>query len=353
MDAKVCRFCLYVVFVSLLSSCSSNNRVSNVIKSIHLDDCQVNEFTWQSCLNHNSRIISLQDSSKDFSFAEISKLVCRNDKIYILDWRTRRIISFDAEGNPLTVLNKRGRSDAEYLQISDFDVDGNGDYWILDGQKDAVIHYSDNGKFCAQHKTDGKQYSFITYIGEKLLLGLSQWDKSDNKFAIVDTNLTVISKCGIKPKHYDSNFSFPCCGFSSINETVQYNNPIDDNVSVVKGDEYLGEYYFDFGSKRVPDEIRDDVEPRLKELSNYTFLANVIGVFDDFVVGTLHEASGYADFVLDMKSKKIFKQPIAATGYHLTAICGDKVFLSGYDEDAGRTLLAYVSADSILESINE
>ncbi len=353
MVAKIFRLGLYVVLLSFLSSCSRNNGVSNVIKTINVEDCQVDEFTWQSCLDNNSHIISLQDSSKTFSFAEISKLVYRNDKIYILDWRTRRILSFDAEGSPLMVLNKRGRSDAEYLQISDFDIDGNGDYWILDGQKDAVIHYSDNGKFCARHKSGGDQFSFIAYNGEKLLLGISQWDKSDNKFAMADTNLTVISKCGTMPKHYDSNFSFPSCGFSSINETVQYNNPIDDNVSIIKGNEYLGECYFDFGSKRVPDEMRDDVESHLKELANYSFLANVIGIFDDFVVGTLHEANGYFDFVLDTKSKKIYKQPITSTGYHLTAICCDKVFLSGYDGNSGRTLLAYVSVDSILKSIKK
>ena len=353
MAVKVFRFGLYVVLVSFFSSCLSNNSDSNIIRTINVEDCQVNEFTWQSCLDQNSHIIGLQDSSKTFSFAEISKLVYRNDKIYILDWRTRRIISFDAEGNPLTVLNRRGRSDTEYLQISDFDIDDNGGYWILDGQKDAVIHYLDNGKFCAQHKSGGKQYSFLAYVGNKLLLGISQWDQYEDKFVIADTSLTVISKYGVKPKHYDPNFTFPCCGFSSINETVQYNNPIDDNVSIVKENEYLGECYFDFGSKRVPDEMRDDVEPHLKELANFSFLANVIGVFDDFVVGTLHESNGYADFVLDMKSKKIFKQPITATGYHLTAICDDKVFLSGYDENSGRTLLASVAADSICKFIKK
>ncbi len=351
MVAKIFRFILYSLFVSLLSSCSNSHNASNVIKTIRVENYKENNFTWLSCLNNDTHIINLQDTSKKFSFSEISKLVFKNDKIYILDWRTRRIISFDMNGNPLAVLNKRGRSDTEYLQISDFDIDNQGGYWILDGQKDAVIHYSENGKFCSLHKSDGRQYSFIAYSGGELLLGISKWDKSDNKFAVTDTTLDEISKFGIRSKDYDPNFSFPCCGFSLADGFFQYNNPIDDNVSLVKGNEYAGEYHFDFGSKSVPDGIRINIEAHLKELAGYSFLANAVGVYDDFVIGTLHEAGGYTDFILDLKSKKIFKQPITSAGYHLTAISDDKVILSGYDENSGKTLIAYVSADSILKSI--
>ncbi len=141
------------------------------------------------------------------------------------------------------------------------------------------------------------------------MLGISKWDKSDNKFAVTDTTLAEISKFGIRSKDYDPNFSFPCCGFSLADGYFQYNNPIDDNVSLVKGNEYAGEYLFDFGSKRVPDEIRINIEAHLKELAGYSFLANAVGVYDD------------------------------------------KVILSGYDENSGKTLIAYVSADSILKSI--
>ncbi len=353
MDAKLYRFGLLLIVLSFIQSCSDDKDTSNVIKTIRVESCQVNEFTWESCWCQDSQVVDLQDTSKKFSFTEISKLICKNDKIYILDWRMRRIISFDMSGKPLGVLNKRGRSNAEYLQISDFDVDPTGDFWILDGQRDAVIHYSKDGKFCDLHKLDGKQCSYLSYNTGRLLLGISRWDKSDNKVIVVDTNLTVISKYGVMPKKYDADFSFPCVGFSLVNNTFQYNNPIDDNVSVMNGNEYVGEYHFDFGSKSVPDEIRADIEPHRKNLAGYSFLTNVIGVFDNFVVGTLHEGSGYVDFILDMKSEKIFKQPLTPNSYHLTAICGDKVFLSGYDMNAEKIRIAYIPADSILKSIEK
>ena len=242
-----------------ITSCTGKSGDVSVIKTIKVGDYQEDNFDWKSVFEQDLHLVELTDTSKESSFTEISKLVFKKDKFYISDWATRRIIVFDLNGNPVFVLNRRGRGPEEYLQVTDFDVDNSGGLWILDGQKDAVSHYSSDGRFLSQSKTRDCQYSHIACSNENLLLSVAYWDKTENseyKAVAADTNLNVTSRYGRIPEFRDPDFMFPSVGFSKIGDVLMYNNPIDDYVSVFESDEYKGDYYFDFGSKKVPDDVR-------------------------------------------------------------------------------------------------
>lgn len=301
-------------------------------------------------LGQDLHLVELADTSKEYSFTEISKLVFKKDKFYISDWRTRRIIVFDLNGNPVFVLNRRGRGPEEYLQVTDFDVDNSGGLWILDGQKDAVVHYSSEGKFLSQSKTGDCQYSHIACSNENLLLSVAYWDKTENseyKAVAADTNLNVTSRYGRIPEFRDPDFMFPSVGFSKIGDVLMYNNPFDDYVSVFENDEYKGDYYFDFGSKKVPDDVRKSVESHLESIADYMFLLNAVGVYKDYVVGTMAEGGSHKDFIINMKSGKMYKQPWEEGALHLSAISDDRIILSGTDVEADKDVLAYVQLDKL------
>ena len=67
--------------------------------------------------------VTLRPEGQDYLFAEADKVIYRNGQLYIMDWISRKIVSFKEDGQPGTVLHKRGRGPGEYLQISDFDID--------------------------------------------------------------------------------------------------------------------------------------------------------------------------------------------------------------------------------------
>ena len=350
--AKIHKICslFSVVFISvIILSCVGETRNTNE-KVIDVSECQEKSFDWISLLDKNIQYVKLNTDSEKYSFSNISKLICWNNRFYVNDWRIRRLITFDDKGNPLFVLNRRGRGPEEYLQVTDFDVDDNGGLWILDGQKDVVNHYASGGKFLSQTKTGDSQYSYISYEKGKLLLGVAYWDKSENSgytAVLADTSLNVSARYGQVPEFYDADFTFPSVGFAHVGDVVMSNNPIDDCVSVFDKKGYKGRYFFDFGAKCVPDEVRKSVEKHLDELSDYTFLVNVVGAYDNMVIGTFMDGGAPVDFVIDTKSKMLYKQPWSSGQFHLTSISSDEIVLSGVDFDSGRTNIAYISLDEI------
>ena len=104
------------MFVTALS-CTNQPGKRSVIGTIDLGNLHERTFSWETLLGENLKVIELQDTSKEYSFIEISKLVCWKDRIYISDWKTRRIIIFGQDGQPVSVLNRRGANRTEYLVL--------------------------------------------------------------------------------------------------------------------------------------------------------------------------------------------------------------------------------------------
>lgn len=343
------------LFVTALS-CTNQPGKGSVIGTIDLGNLHERTFSWETLLGENLKVIELQDTSKEYSFMEISKLVCWKDRIYISDWKTRRIIIFGQDGQPVSVLNRRGRGSEEYLQVSDFDVDDEGGIWVLDGQKDVIVHYSSEGKFLSQSKTGECQYSYISFDAGKLLLGVALWDKTENgdfEAVLADTSLNVLSRHGKKLDVYDPEFEFPNVGFSKVGKSIMLNMPIDDYVSVFEDKKYKGDYFFDFGGKRVPDEIRKAVMPNMKNIVKYSFLVNCSAVVGDVAFGTMMDCGTPVDFIVDMKKKEIYKQPVEGGKYHLVSISGDKIILSGIDEDSEHDVIAVAPVGSMRGNLDK
>lgn len=343
------------MFVTALS-CTNQPGKRSVIGTIDLDNLHERTFSWETLLGENLKVIELQDTSKEYSFMEISKLVCWKDRIYISDWKTRRIIIFGQDGQPVSVLNRRGRGSEEYLQVSDFDVDDEGGIWVLDGQKDVIVHYSSEGKFLSQSKTGECQYSYISFDAGQLLLGVALWDKTENgdfEAVLTDTSLNVLSRHGKKLDDYDPEFEFPNVGFSKVGKSIMLNMPIDDYVSVFEDKKYKGDYFFDFGGKRVPDEIRKAVMPNMKNIEKYSFLVNCSAVVGDVAFGTMMDCGTPVDFIVDMKKKEIYKQPVVGGKYHLVSISGDKIILSGIEEDSEHDVIAVAPVGSLRGNLDK
>ena len=337
-------------------SCGNQSGEKSVIKTIELNELHEETFSWETLLGQDAKVIALQDTSKEYAFTEISKLACWKDRIYISDWKTRRIIIFGQDGQPVSVLNRRGRGSEEYLQVSDFDVDDEGGIWVLDGQKDVIVHYSSEGKFLSQSKTGECQYSYISFDAGQLLLGVALWDKTENSgyaAVLADTSLNVLARYGKKPDVYDPEFGFPNVGFSKVGKSIMLNTPIDDYVSVFEGKKYKGDYFFDFGGKRVPDEIRKSVESNQDNIEKYSFLVNCSAVAGNVAFGTMMDCGTPVDFIVDMKKKEIYKQPVEGGKYHLISISGDKVILSGMDEDSEQDIIVVTSVDSLQSNLDK
>lgn len=139
---------LYLFFLSVLSSliligCGRQDKSSGEAVTIPFNRAE--RLSYGSLPeNFFGRLdyVTLRPEGQDYLFAEADKVVYQNGQLYIMDWISRKIVSFKEDGEPGTVLHKRGRGPGEYLQITDFDVDDNGSIYILDGQRDMLLRYS-------------------------------------------------------------------------------------------------------------------------------------------------------------------------------------------------------------------
>ena len=59
------------------------------------------------------------------------------------------------------------------------------------------------------------------------------------------------------------------------------------------------------------------------------------------------EGGSPKDFIINMKSRKMYKQPWDEGALHLSAISDDRIILSGTDVEADKDVLAYVQLDKL------
>lgn len=299
-------------FVLFISGCTSSQGGVYETEDICMSGVETGSFGefFGNPAVRSLEYIHLHEPSEDYMFTETDKVICKNGRLYILDWIGRKILTFDMSGNPVSGLARRGRGPGEYLQITDFDVDETGCLWVLDGQHDRIMCYGEDNE-CLSSTDVPYEVSFMKCMpGETFLLGLSPWDKSrfgGKKVLVADRDLDVISAYIDYGKSYDSDCSFPTTGFTDGGNCVFYHQPVDDNVYRISADGRIEHViHFDFGRMTIPDEFRTDIEKYRDEFGSYRTLVKSVYVDDAFVVGSIIEGRKTEDFILDRGSSRMY-----------------------------------------------
>lgn len=282
--------------------------------------------------------VTLRPEGQDYLFAEADKVIYRNGQLYIMDWISRKIVSFKEDGQPGTVLHKRGRGPGEYLQISDFDIDDDGSIYILDGQRDLLLRYSPGCKFEESWELPF-QASFISSREDgRFYFGLSPWDDSEygqNKVLVTDRSLGAVSAFIGYDGLDDPDFSFPASGFVESASGTVYHQPICDDVYLIGGDGVDSVYHFDFGAKAVPDEVRQDIEGHLDELDGYETLVKWVNVYGRFIVGSIRRDGRYDDFIFDRQQERVYMQDDAYRCINIAGLSQDAIIFRIIDTGEG------------------
>ena len=221
-----------------------------------------------------------------YTFSKIEKMVIRKDLLYILDYKARRLMAFDMEGNPVKVIDYRGRGPKEYLQITDFDVDENDNIWIVDAQKDVLFRYNKECKMETALPFNFEIVRLKCLEGGNLLVQLGSWDYSKHsgtELAVSDTLYNIKSKLLYYPDYKDDNYIFPT-EFSDTRDGVFYTEPVSDYLyKLSPAGEITEVYHFNFGSRTFPDKYKKNLEAHEDEFKNYSFIYKSYKITDSFV----------------------------------------------------------------------
>lgn len=84
--------------------------------------------------------LTMQDS---IVMDELTQVIVKDSFIYAADRAS--LYKFSLTGELMSVVNHRGSSPTEYINISDFQVDEDGNVWVLSRNNKALFNYSWDG----------------------------------------------------------------------------------------------------------------------------------------------------------------------------------------------------------------
>jgi hypothetical protein len=92
------------------------------------------------------RYIPLQ-TDENCLIGGVGKVLIRDNRIYVADYyKAFALFVFDLEGKFLFKIAQRGQGSNEYIDFRDFDIQNNGDIYILDGLRRKFLVFNSKGK---------------------------------------------------------------------------------------------------------------------------------------------------------------------------------------------------------------
>jgi hypothetical protein len=362
---------IFCAIIGVVNGCSRTDKNSDS-ESIPYHNLQVMSYDDISeDLFGNMQYTVLKTDSAEYMFTSPQKIVYKDNTFYIHDWvnpRNSKVVAFDNKGNPVLSLNKRGRGPGEYLQISDFDIDENGDIWIMDGQDDVLLHYSNDCSLIDSKKLPFEVNSIKCINGGMLFFGLAPWNLSDYdgvRILLSDTALNIKKIVLNYYEFVDPNYVFSSVGFTELDGSLLYHQPISDTVYKFNNEgELIETYNFDFGSQSVPDKIRKDIGLNYEELEHFSFLAKSVYIDESIIIGSVRQGR-YKDFVINRKQGKLYLKNEDYDCLHFMGVADGKIIyrilpgkqtmIDNLPEDilsnleSGNEVLAHVKIDSLFQ----
>lgn len=157
---------------------------------------------------------------------DMSKVVSKNNKYYILDYSLARILIFDESGNFLSKLDNKGNGPNEYVSLTDFEVNDNGGMMLLSNYDGVLLYFDAEGECEKKIKlpTINRTYKSFKCINQNDLVFWTFDENNRIKFYSLKKNV-IVSECFPEKDNYFNAFSvieFPYGNYisRSANNTI-------------------------------------------------------------------------------------------------------------------------------------
>lgn len=294
--------------------CSSNTNKQLFDNNISIID--YSEFAQEimppsKTIKDNVHFIKLKMEDKQSLLKSFDKIAIYDQELYVLDTYTRKLVVFDWNGNPLKILNRKGRGPGEYLSIEDFCIDPRKHIFITDTRTSKVIEYDVGFNFVKSWNIPYVSNQIVSLPNGNFLINLLPVNKgkyANVELLVVDSNFNDV-KCVLKydaPVSLNEVISLPRISCSKYG--ICYHRTVNDNVYILQSDGDLKEIIsFNFGSLSVPEKHRENLEHNLNHYTNYVTLEECYAVADNKIYGVLFDKSQEYMFVLN-KSTNILQK---------------------------------------------
>jgi hypothetical protein len=299
-------------FNLLFTSCSNGTKLGTTNKVIHIDhlekisDSDIPPVSYRK----EKRYVNLYSADIELNFKQISKIQIHNNHFYILDSSLSILLVYDFNGHAIAQIGKRGNGPNEYLDVTDFDIDKEGNIYIMDGSLGKLFIYDKAFRFI-QKRTLPFQADIIKVLENgNYLFGLSSWNNGKHKGAkIIRTNshLEDIQVLNVYDEYIDNSVWISNYTFSSGNNSILYNRPLDNEIFQFSNTgKPTGSLWFDFGKEEMPNNEKKDIMKYYHNLGTYNALQKFTIIEEDYLLGTFLMYGKTRSFFIDREEKKMY-----------------------------------------------
>lgn len=308
LAALVSKSILFLSVALCVAGCGRNDMNADIVGIVGLEEADMSDFDFKSL---TSRVIELK--SDIASLENPVKVVLWEDRMYVMNdnMETQNILVYSDEGDFITYLGTTGRGPGEYLGISDFTVDSQGNILIADGVANKLIVYGSDLKY--KTVTDFPfEIEGLASIDGGYIVALALWDKTYSDAGVITVSSEMSRKSTVLPhlEFYDENYELSTAKFQEAEEGYFYNKAIDDNVYLLSSTDgsILRQFYFDFGSEKVPDDIRQNIDASMENgtFENYMMLLNFAVAGARYACGNMVRHGVYVDFIADRQNSILY-----------------------------------------------
>lgn len=251
----------------------------------------------------NKHYVNISPNDQNLLFGDINQIKIYDNQIFILDSRQRTFVVFDTLGNGIGKIGNIGRAPDEYLNTTCFSINMAGDIYLIDGHTDKINIYNRNFKFIKSQKLPYEIDIIHCLSDGNFLIGLSSWNKMKNendKIIKADSSFIVQDIYCQYDEYVDDDIWFSDYYFTETTNSLFYNRPLDNLVyEFSKSGKPIKGYYFDFGKKEIPAEIKKDFEKYKGRYKNTRGLKYFTIITDNYILGQLREDTDTKMFLVD------------------------------------------------------
>jgi len=292
---------LYFLLSVVFSGCYTSENVDNNIKFINVTP--KSEATVKLSEIADTVMLIVPETSQNSVVGEITKMHFTDSCLYVLAQNC--LFKFNANGDFVSKIDKKGVGPDEYIHINDFAISDNGAAVIFSRSDKCFLEYDWNQNLLSKTNIETWGCNFtLTSSGNYLLYnGNEVTDASCHKIMKVSKNGAVEAEYiendvnrakylhVISPSHFNDSKNF---FFEDFNDTVYY----------ITDDKILPKYYVDFGNLSVPSSVFESDYNNIMEffqtINNHAYARGISGFIEtdkNFVVAYVYDKCNHLSVV--------------------------------------------------------
>lgn len=285
-----------LIILAVFCQCKNAEKGSSHIQKIVISPSEAHEIK-TSQLFTSADMIELK-SDDSLVYVKPTKLVVKNNKYYFKS--KNMIIVYDSCGNYDSSLFKKGNGPGEYINISDFHIEDNGNIVINDREGRKLMYYTGNGQFLKSINHGLLSYIFFK---KKNKIYLNSGNLMDAKYRVnlLDEKNSRITATFLKQEESMAYLSvIEYTNFSFFEDTLSYSHTFSNTIYQLKENEAIPRIEIDFGKNNLPDDFVTEYQD-LRTFMDAFQKSNYASRIDGY-----HEGKNFLFFLYSFQNTRSF-----------------------------------------------